>query len=107
MKFLEWFVKDETAEALGRARWLHLPRRDPRESDEFQQRNAVQQGVLPDHVQGPRLLGAAGICRAARSRRQQGFYAYVVNGKGTAQETLDKLAATWVDTLKAAGYAAE
>jgi len=38
---------------------------------------------------------------------QQGFYDYVVNGNGTAQETLDKLAATWVDTLKNAGYQAE
>ncbi|MEO7221287.1 MAG: extracellular solute-binding protein, partial [Devosia sp.] len=35
------------------------------------------------------------------------FYPYVVDGQGTAQETLDKLAATWVDTLKSAGYAAE
>ena len=38
---------------------------------------------------------------------QQGLYEYVVNGNGTAQETLDTLAATWVDSLKAAGYPAE
>jgi multiple sugar transport system substrate-binding protein len=30
-----------------------------------------------------------------------------VNGNGTAQEALDKLTATWIDSLKAAGYAAE
>ena len=29
------------------------------------------------------------------------------NGNGTAQETLDKLAATWVESLKTAGYPAE
>ena len=38
---------------------------------------------------------------------QQGLYEFVVNGNGTAKETLDKLAATWVESLKAAGYAAE
>ena len=32
---------------------------------------------------------------------------YVVNGNGTAQEALDKLAATWVESLKTAGYPAE
>ena len=31
----------------------------------------------------------------------------VGDGQGTAQETLDKLAASWVDTLKTAGYPAE
>ena len=35
------------------------------------------------------------------------FYPFVVNGEGTAKDTLDTLAATWVETLKSAGYDAK
>jgi hypothetical protein len=31
----------------------------------------------------------------------------VVDGQGTAQETMDSLAAKWIDTLKSAGYDAK
>jgi multiple sugar transport system substrate-binding protein len=35
------------------------------------------------------------------------FYPYVVNGEGDAKDVLDTLAATWVETLKSAGYDAK
>ncbi len=64
MKFLEWLVK-ERPEEVGRTGRLHRCRGHP-EVGRVPERDAVQQGVLRDHVQGARLLGAAGICRAAR-----------------------------------------
>ena len=40
MKFLEWLVKDDDPEALGRARWLHRGKRDP-EVGRVPERHAV------------------------------------------------------------------
>ena len=105
MKFLDWLVKDETQK-----RWAELGGYTAAtailESEEFQNATPYNKAfyepmfkvrdfwALPEYAE---LLEEAG----------QGFYEFVVNGNGTAQETLDKLTATWVDTLTTAGYPAK
>ena len=97
IKFLEWFIKDETQK-----RWAELGgytcHAAVLEVGRVPQRHAVQRSLLPDHVQGEGLLGAAGVCRAADRSQPTRSTPTSVNGEGTAQETLDKLAATWVET---------
>ena len=64
MKFLEWFIKDETQK-----KWAELGgytcSAAVLKSDGIPERHALQQGLLRDHVQGEGLLGGAGICRTA------------------------------------------
>ena len=67
-KFLEWFIKDETQK-----RWAELGGytcrcRDPRESDEFRNATPYNEAFYETMFKVKRLLGAAGICRAARPR---------------------------------------
>ena len=69
MKFLEWFVTRRRAEEVGRARRLHLQRRDP-EVRRVPQGDAVQRGLLPVDVHGQGLLGRARV-RGAADRGQQ------------------------------------
>jgi multiple sugar transport system substrate-binding protein len=104
-KFLEWFIKRETQE-----RWAELGgytcHAELLESEEFRNATPYNEAfyqtmfkvkdfwALPEYAE---LLTEAADT----------FYPYVVNGEGTAQETLDKLAATWVETLTAAGYPAQ
>jgi multiple sugar transport system substrate-binding protein len=105
MKFLEWLVKDETQK-----RWAELGGYTANaavlNSDEFQNATPYNKAfyetmfkvkdfwALPEYAE---LLTEAADT----------FYPYVVDGQGTAKETLDALAAKWIDTLKAAGYPAE
>ena len=104
-KFLEWFIKRETQE-----RWAELGgytcHAELLASPEFRNATPFNEAfyqtmfkvkdfwALPEYAE---LLTEAADT----------FYPYVVNGEGTAQETLDKLAATWIDTLTAAGYPAK
>ncbi|MEO6012309.1 MAG: extracellular solute-binding protein [Devosia sp.] len=105
MKFLDWLVKDSTQK-----RWAELGGYTAAaailKSDEFQKATPYNKAFYETMFK-VRDFWALPEYAALLDQAQQGFYDYVVNGNGTAQETLDKLAATWVDTLKNAGYQAE
>ena len=105
MKFLAWFAKPETQQ-----RWAALGGYscDTKllESDAFRKATPYNEAfyqtmfkvkdfwALPQY--GEMLSAAADT-----------FYPYVVDGKGTAKETLDSLAAQWIATLKKAGLDAK
>ena len=105
MKFLEWLVKDETQK-----RWAELGGYTAAAailtSEEFQSATPYNKAFYETMFK-VRDFWALPEYAELLDEGQQGLYEYVVNGNGTAKETLDKLAATWVDSLKAAGYAAE
>ena len=105
MKFLEWLVKDDTQK-----KWAELGGYTAAaailKSDEFQNATPYNKAFYETMFK-VRDFWALPEYAALLDQSQLGFYDYVVNGNGTAQEALDKLAATWVDTLKGAGYAAE
>jgi multiple sugar transport system substrate-binding protein len=105
MKFLEWLVKDSTQK-----RWAELGGYTAAaailKSEEFQNATPYNKAFYETMFK-VRDFWALPEYAALLDQAQLGFYDYVVNGNGTAQEALDKLAATWVETLKGAGYAAE
>ena len=105
MKFLEWLVKDETQK-----KWADLGGYTAAtailKSDEFQNATPYNKAFYETMFK-VRDFWALPEYAELLDESQQGFYDYVVNGNGTAKEALDKLTATWVDSLKAAGYAAE
>ena len=105
MKFLEWLVKDETQK-----KWAELGGYTAAtailKSDEFQNATPYNKAFYETMFK-VRDFWALPEYAELLDEGQQGLYDYVVNGNGTAQETLDKLTATWVESLKAAGYAAQ
>jgi multiple sugar transport system substrate-binding protein len=105
MKFLEWLVKDETQK-----RWAELggytANTATLESEEFQNATPYNKAFYETMFK-VRDFWALPEYAELLDEGQQALYDFVVNGNGTAQETLDKLAATWVESLKAAGYPAE
>jgi multiple sugar transport system substrate-binding protein len=105
MKFLEWFIKEDTQK-----RWAELggytAHAATLESEEFRNATPYNEAFFQTMFK-VRDFWALPEYAELLDEGQQGLYDYVVNGNGTAQETLDKLAATWVETLKAAGYPAE
>jgi multiple sugar transport system substrate-binding protein len=105
MKFLEWLVKDETQK-----RWGELGGYTAAaailESEEFQNATPYNKAFYETMFK-VRDFWALPEYAELLDESQQAFYEYVVNGNGTAQETLDTLAATWVDSLTSAGYPAE
>jgi multiple sugar transport system substrate-binding protein len=105
MKFLEWLVKDETQK-----KWAELGGYTAAtailKSDEFQNATPYNKAFYETMFK-VRDFWALPEYAELLDESQQGFYDYVVNGNGTAKEALDKLTATWVESLKAAGYPAE
>jgi multiple sugar transport system substrate-binding protein len=105
MKFLEWLVKDETQK-----RWAELggytANKATLESAEFQSATPYNKAFYETMFK-VRDFWALPEYAELLDEGSRAFYEYVVNDKGTAQETLDGLAATWVESLKAAGYPAE
>jgi multiple sugar transport system substrate-binding protein len=105
MKFLEWFIKEDTQK-----RWAELggytAHAATLESAEFRNATPYNEAFFQTMFK-VRDFWALPEYAELLDEGQQGLYEYVVNGNGTAQETLDKLAATWVDSLKSAGYPAE
>jgi len=105
MKFLEWFIKEDTQK-----RWAELggytAHAATLESEEFRNATPYNEAFFQTMFK-VRDFWALPEYAELLDEGQQGLYDYVVNGNGTAQETLDKLAATWVDTLTSAGYPAE
>lgn len=105
VKFLEWFIKPETQK-----RWAELGGYtcDAKllESAEFRNATPYNEAFYQTMFK-VRDFWALPEYAELLTEAADTFYPYVVDGKGTAKETLDKLAVTWVDTLKAAGYAAQ
>ncbi len=104
-KFLEWFIKPETQK-----RWAELGGYtcDAKllESAEFRNATPFNEAFYQTMFK-VRDFWALPEYAELLTEAADTFYPYVVDGQGTAQETLDKLAASWVDTLKTAGYPAE
>ncbi len=105
MKFLEWFVKEDTQK-----RWAELGGYTAHaailESEEFRQATPFNEAFFQTMFK-VRDFWALPEYAELLTEAADAFYPYVVDGQGTAQETLDKLADTWIDTLKTAGYPAE
>ena len=105
MKFLEWFIREDV-----QTRWAELGGYTCHaallESDAFRNATPYNEAFYQTMFK-VRDFWALPEYAELLTEAADTFYPYVVNGEGTAQETMDKLAATWVDTLKTAGYAAE
>ncbi|WP_332687950.1 ABC transporter substrate-binding protein [Devosia sp.] len=105
MKFLEWFIKEDTQK-----RWAELggytAHAATLESEEFRNATPFNEAFFQTMFK-VRDFWALPEYAELLTEAADTFYPYVVNGEGTAKETLDKLAATWVDTLTSAGYAAK
>ena len=101
MKFLEWFIKDETQK-----RWAELGGYTASaavlQSEEFRKATPYNEAfyqtmfkvkdfwAVPEYAE---LLNAA----------NQRIYPYIVGGEGTAKEALDALAGDWEATFKKYG----
>lgn len=105
MKFLEWFIKEDTQK-----RWAELGGYTAHaailESDTFRNATPFNEAFFQTMFK-VRDFWALPEYAELLTEAADTFYPYVVNGEGTAKDTLDKLAATWVDTLKSAGYDAK
>jgi multiple sugar transport system substrate-binding protein len=105
MKFLEWFVQEDTQK-----RWAELggytAHAATLESEEFRNATPFNEAFYQTMFK-VRDFWALPEYAELLTEAADAFYPFVVDGQGTAQETLDNLAATWVDTLTAAGYPAE
>ncbi len=105
MKFLEWFVKEDTQK-----RWAELGGYTANaailESEEFRKATPFNEAFFQTMFK-VRDFWALPEYAELLTEAADAFYPYVVNGEGDAKTTLDTLAATWVDTLKSAGYDAK
>jgi multiple sugar transport system substrate-binding protein len=105
MKFLEWFIKEDTQK-----RWAELGGYTAHgailESETFRNATPFNEAFFQTMFK-VRDFWALPEYAELLTEAADTFYPYVVDGQGTAQETLDKLAATWVETLKSAGYPAQ
>lgn len=105
MKFLDWLVKDETQK-----KWAELGGYTAAaailKSDEFQNATPYNKAFYETMFK-VRDFWALPEYAELLDNGSRGLYEYVVNGTGTAQETLDAVAKSWVETLKSAGYEAE
>ncbi len=101
MKFLEWFIKDETQK-----RWAELggytASKAILESDEFRKATPYNEAfyqsmfMVKDFWAVPEY---AELLTQANDR----LYPYVVGGEGTAKEALDGVSADWQETFKKYG----
>jgi len=105
MKFLEWFVEEETQQ-----RWAELGGYTAHaailESEEFRNATPFNEAFFQTMFK-VRDFWALPEYAELLTEAADAFYPYVVDGQGSAQDTLDTLAATWVETLQSAGYDAE
>ena len=105
MKFLEWFVQEDT-----QARWAELGGYTAHaailESDTFRNATPFNEAFFQTMFK-VRDFWALPEYAELLTEAADAFYPYVVNGEGDAKTTLDTLAATWVETLKTAGYDAK
>lgn len=102
-KFLEWFIKEDTQK-----RWAELggytAHAATLESDEFRKATPYNEAFFQTMFK-VRDFWALPEYAELLTEAADAFYPFVVSGEGTAKETLDKLAATWAETLAANGHA--
>lgn len=105
MKFLDWFVQEKTQE-----RWAELGGYTANaailQSEKFRTATPFNEAFFQTMFK-VRDFWALPEYAELLTEAADAFYPYVVNGEGDAKQVLDTLAATWVDTLKAAGYDAK
>lgn len=105
MKFLEWFIKPETQK-----RWAELGGYtcDAKllESAAFRSATPYNEAFYQTMFK-VRDFWALPEYAELLTEAADTFYPFVVDGQGTAKDTLDALAGKWVDSLKAAGYDAK
>ena len=98
MKFLEWFIKDETQK-----KWAELGgytcNKAVLESAEFQNATPYNKAFYETMFKVKDFWAAPEYAELLQQLNQR-VYPYVVNGQGTAKETLDALAADWNATFK-------
>jgi multiple sugar transport system substrate-binding protein len=103
-KFLEWFIKPEVQQ-----RWADLGGyvcdAEILASPEFRNATPYNEAFYQSMFK-MKDFWAVPVYAEMLDEAAQTFYPYVVEGTGTAQETMDALAAKWVDTLKAGGFPA-
>ena len=105
MKFLDWLVQEKTQE-----RWAELGGYTAHaailESEKFRAATPYNEAFFQTMFK-VRDFWALPEYYELLTEAADTFYPYVVDGQGTAQETMDALAAKWVETLQAAGYPAQ
>lgn len=98
MKFLEWFIKDETQK-----RWAELggytASAKVLESPEFQNATPYNKAFYETMFKVKDFWATPEYAELLQQLNQR-IYPYVVNGQGTAKEALDTLTADWNATFK-------
>ena len=91
MKFLEWFIKDDDPEEVGRARRLHLQRGGARSrTSSARPRPTTRPSTRPMFM--VKDFWAMPEYAELLTQMNERLYPFVVGGKGTAKEALDGLA---------------
>ena len=98
MKFLEWFIKDDTQK-----KWAELGgytcSQAVLKSDEFQNATPYNKAFY-DTMFMVKDFWATPEYAEVLDQLNQHIYPFVVGGKGTAQEALDATAKDWTATFK-------
>ncbi|MEP5151832.1 extracellular solute-binding protein [Planktotalea sp.] len=97
MEFLEWFIKDETQK-----RWAELGGYTASaavlESEEFRKATPYNEAFYQTMFKVKDFWAVPEFAELLTSANQR-LYPFIVGGEGTAQETLDALAADWEATF--------
>jgi multiple sugar transport system substrate-binding protein len=100
-KFLQWFIKDETQK-----KWAQLGgytcNKAVLESAEFQNATPYNKAFYETMFKVKDFWAVPEYAELLTALNQR-VYPYIVNGQGTAKETLDALAADWTATFKKYG----
>jgi multiple sugar transport system substrate-binding protein len=101
MKFLKWFIQDDTQK-----KWAALGgytcNKAVLESEEFQNATPYNKAFYETMFKVKDFWAVPEYAELLQQLNQR-IYPYVVNGQGTAKETLDALAADWNETFKKYG----
>lgn len=101
MKFLEWFIKDDTQK-----KWAELGgytcNKAVLESEAFQNATPYNKAFYETMFKVKDFWAVPEYAELLQQLNQR-IYPYVVNGEGTAKEALDSLAADWNATFKKYG----
>jgi multiple sugar transport system substrate-binding protein len=100
-KFLEWFIKDETQK-----RWAELggytAHAKTLESEEFRNATPYNEAFYQTMFKVKDFWAVPEYAELLTAANQR-LYPFIVGGEGTAKDTLDALAADWVETFKKYG----
>ncbi len=101
MKFLEWFIKDDTQK-----RWAELGgytcSAAVLQSDEFRNATPYNEAFYQTMFKVKDFWAVPEYAELLTQANQR-LYPYIVGGEGTAKEALDALTADWVETFKKYG----